>query len=156
MSNNPYTPPTAPVSDVDPRPRLPRPRQVTLAIVLFWISVAFALPDLLDMGDLDSGDPDDVVPMVFGWVFALAIMAVLVWVIVSIGRAKNWARWTYLVLAMLGWVYLIVDTEAAQARSWSDWLEGLIDVAIIVLLFLPASNAWFRARGLAPEITSGA
>jgi hypothetical protein len=154
MSGNPYAPPTAQVADVDPGRPLPRPRAVSLAILLFWISVAVSLPLWFVDDAVDTSDPDIFVTLVIGWIVGLAMLAFTIWVIVSIGRARNWARITYLVLAILGWLMVIVDLPGLFASPWYNPFGYLsnaaLDAAIVVLLFTPAANAWFRARGRGP------
>ncbi len=154
MSGNPYAPPTAQVANVDPDLPLPRPRAVSLAILFFWISVAVSLPLWFVDGAVDTSDSDVFAVMVIGWIIGIALLAFTIWVIVSIGRARNWARITYSVLAILGWLMVIVDLPGLVASPWYNWLGYLLnaalDVAIVVLLFTPAANAWFRARGRGP------
>jgi hypothetical protein len=154
MNDNPYAPPSTKVEDVDGGVPMERPREVKLAITLFWISVVVALPVWFDLGEVDPGDPDQFTPWVFGVVFAVAMMAFTVWVIVSIGRARNWARITYLVLASLGWIFMLMDVPGMYSRSWyygaANLFNAVCDLGIVVLLFMRASNAWFRAHGRRP------
>ncbi len=151
MTENPYAPPTSQVADVEPGKPLPRPRAVNLAIQLFWISVVITLPLWFVDGDAETSEPGIFLALVVGWVFALALMAFTIWVIVSIGRARNWARITYVVLAVLGWLFLISELPGLFAMPWYYWsgylANAALDVAIVVLLFTPAASAWFRARG---------
>jgi len=154
MSNNPYTPPTAPVSDVAPSAMLQRPREVQLAIGLFWASFAVSLVMYAGDPDLQAGDPDDVIPMVIGIIIGSALLIALM---LLIARARNWARITYVVLSGLGWMSVVASWAEVMAQPWHQLLGYLVtlvlDVAVFVLLFRPASNAWFRGRGLAAPAT---
>jgi hypothetical protein len=154
MTGNPYAPPTAPVTDVEPGRPLPRPREVKLAILLFWFSLAVSLVMWIGDDELQAGDPDDVVPMVLGIVLGTILMVAL---IVLIGRARNWARMTYVALVILGWISVLVDLPGMAGLSWFHWLGYVsnlaLDAAVVTLLFRPASNRWFRVRGLAAPAT---
>ncbi len=153
MTENPYAPPAAKVSDVDAGEPLPRPGAVARAIQLFWISFVLTLPFAFVGDDLfpDSGDTETLAAVVIGLIFALAVLAFMIWVVIQIGRAKNWARVAYVILAILGWLFTFSDLPGMFSQAWYSWswdlVSAAIDVAIVVLLYTPAANAWFRARG---------
>jgi hypothetical protein len=154
VAENPYAPPAAKVSDVDAGEPLPRPRAVTRAIQLFWISFVLTLLFVFVGDDLlpGSGDTESIAAVVIGFIFALAVLAFLIRVVVQIGRAKSWARVAYVILAVLGWLLSLSDLPGMFSQPWYSWSWDLasaaIDVAIVVLLYSPAANAWFRARGV--------
>lgn len=154
MKDNPYSPPSSTVADVDAGQPLERPPEVRRAIVIFWISVAIAIPSWFEASGVDTSDPENFIPLVMGWVFAVAMMAFTIFVVVSMGRARNWARLTYLILAALGWVMMAADMPGMFDRPWYYWsgylANAALDVAIVILLFRPASNDWFRAGGRRP------
>jgi hypothetical protein len=131
-----------------------RPREVTLAVRLCWISVVVALPSVID-GFAETWTEDaEPVAMVGAGIFSAAVLAFAVWVILSLARARHWARIVYSVLTVFGVVALAMTFSETLARPWYSWLAGLVstlmDVVIVVLLFRPASNAWYRARGRRP------
>jgi hypothetical protein len=157
MSQNPYAPPASKVADVESGVPIERPKPVKTALTLCWISLALDIPLVAE--ELFKGpDPADgeVSPAFFTFVvlFSIAWFAFAIWVIISIGRARNWARIVYAVLTGLGLISIIASFGEILARPWYsgpvELLVAVMDVAVVVLLYLPASNAWFRVRGLRP------
>jgi hypothetical protein len=157
MNQNPYAPPSSSVADVENSVPIERPKPVKTALILCWISLALTLPlmvegflDVMNAGDAEA--PAAYFAMLA--VFYVAVFAFAVFVIVFIGRARNWARIVYAVLTGLSLISTIASLPAILGRAWYsgplELLTTAIDVAIVVLLFLPASNAWFRVRGRRP------
>ena len=157
MSENPYAPPKSTVADVESDVPIERPRPVKIALVLCWLSLALALPLIAE--EIAKGpDPADgeVLPgeLAFVVFFTAALLAFVVWVIVSIGRARNWARIVNVVLTAVGVISTISSFPEILSRPWYsgpvELLTAAMDVAAAILLYLPASNAWFRVRGRRP------
>lgn len=153
MSRNPYAPPAAPVNEVvveSPPPKRPWP--VTWAVLLGMLSLAAGTPDLvLDILSEDPEQPvDELYPtLMFG--FLALILGLIVFLLIMISRGHNWARIVYTVLAALGIVMAFFDLPASFQLAWYYGvlylLTTLLDVATVILLFLPLSNAWFRLAG---------
>jgi hypothetical protein len=151
MTHNPYAPPSSAVTDVDSAVPLPRPRVVQIAYVLCWVSLVAGVPSLVDtFAEGDSEITQAVFNVVFG-LFYTALITFAIWVIVSIGRARNWARIVYAVLTGLSLLSMFGSLSEMLARPWYAWSSALLttamDVVLVVLLFLPAANAWYRVRG---------
>ncbi len=82
-------------------------------------------------------------------------MALLTW---FAWRGRNWARITHLVLLIVG---MLSYGVAVVAANWlapeeklfdEEWylnvlfaLETVLDMAGVLLLFIPSANAWYRA-----------
>jgi len=85
-------------------------------------------------------------------VFQSVIMVALIGLLMKLlWDGRGWARWIYLVLAVLIThdlfsVFGFFGYHAVLARLTTG-LTGLAAIAAIVLLFLPASNAYFRPAG---------
>lgn len=66
-----------------------------------------------------------------------------------IAQAKNWARILYAALVILGiTLNLISDQPVVLNYSIGEyvyWAQSAFSLLVVVLLFLPASNAWFAA-----------
>ena len=157
MSENPYAPPKSSVADVENSVPIERPKPVKTALVLCWISLVLTLPlmveGFLGVMNAGAGEAPAAYFAILG-VFYVAVLVLAVCVIVFIGRARNWARIVYAVLTGLSLISTIASLPAILARAWYsaplELLTTAMDVAIVVLLFLPAANAWFRVRGRRP------
>ncbi len=95
-------------------------------------------------------------PSWFGPVVASFSILVVVAIALLIRNGRNWARWLFAVFFVLG-----VPTMLAVATQLSAWLhdrptravlmllQSLLQLAALILLFVPEANAWFRAVKLA-------
>lgn len=157
MNQNPYAPPSSSVADVENSVPIERPKPVKTALVLCWISLVLTLPlmveGFLGIMNAGAGEAPAAYFAILG-VFYVAVLVLAVCVIVFIGRARNWARIVYAVLTGLSLISTIASLPAILGRTWYsgplELLTTAMDVAIVVLLFLPAANAWFRVRGRRP------
>lgn len=152
MSHNPYTPPSAPIEDLEPAV-LPTPWQVRAAVWLIWISLAitgvfYAIgpedPELGELRDLGESFLLIIALTLAGLVIVMALLSYFIL------RAHRWARIVYAVLVVLG----LIGTFGGLIDEFpSGWLDGAmyllsisVDVTSIVLLFTPPANAWFAKR----------
>lgn len=153
MAQNPYEAPESRVADPI-APEVPRPAEVTRAVRILWISLAASLVTMLPVirGNwwaAEGGDSmPDAGPVIVG--FALLMFAVSAWLVWMVSRGRNWARWTLLVLFVVGWLFLLTDfsrsiTETPLA-ALADALIAAAEVWACYLLFSGAGAAWF-ARG---------
>jgi hypothetical protein len=130
---------------------MPRPWQVTWATWMCVLSLAAGIPDLIR--EIVADKSRDV--MGAGWwvllgIFAGLIVAFAAWVIPSIYRGRRWARMVYCGVALLGILGLFSWLGEKFAIAWYlgvlNLLSTALDLAIVVLLFLPAANAYFNQR----------
>lgn len=153
MSHNPYAPPMSKVADFGSDMLAKRPQSMRIALSLFWMALVLALPSAV-MAFLQQiaarSDPPPAFYALLVSVLALAF-GLGAGVIVMLGRARNWARIVYTALTGLGLVSTLSSFPEILTRPWySGPLEILVtvmNVAAVVLSYLPPSNAWFRARG---------
>ncbi len=157
MSHNPYTPPGAPIEDIEPV-ALPTPWQVRAAVWLIWISLAisaifYALgPDDPELGEFQDLGESFLLFIALTLAGVVILMALLSYFIL---RAHRWARIVYAVLVVLG----LLGTFGGLIDEFpSGWLDGVmyllsisVDVSSIVLLFTPPANAWFAKRRAAAQ-----
>src|ERR1700744_4542147 len=119
-TRNPYTPPTASVAD-PPEVSIPRPRDVTLAVRLQWVSFVMGFASGL-LHESWGGQPAE-------WIVALISIAIyaaiIAWLIFKLSRGRNWARITYTVLSLLGYVSI--------AFSWRSYFGNQKLVALDVV-----------------------
>jgi hypothetical protein len=146
MSRNPYSPPTASVADPPPPVATPRPREATLAVRLLWLSFALGL---------GTGLVRQSWAGVMEWVIGLISIglygALIAWLILKVGRGRNWARITYTVLLVLSYVSILTSwsTYAAAYRGHPemivlDGIDTLADLGGLYFMFTKPANAWFR------------
>jgi len=88
--------------------------------------------------------------------FAPAVASFTLLVVVAIAllilNGRNWARWLFAILFVVG-----IPTMIAVIGQLSTWLhdrparailllmQSLAQVVALILLYLPEANAWFRA-----------
>ncbi len=149
---NPYRAPRADVDDLVPTvddDRPPRPMQVAVAVVMFWVVLIMQIASL-----------------VYNWQFfrystgAVFILACVVsgfwvlsaWLVAMIERGLNWARITYLVLYLLIflpfyaftiWVTLTYVRNPAGALPSLG--QALLQLIALLLLFIGPARHWYRA-----------
>ena len=151
---NPYQPPKARVEDREgAAPPPPRPRRVTLGVVLLWISLGIEcllgfqiVPGILE----ELGDQLDTYILGIVVVATVVIYGVGAWLILMTALRRNWARIIYLVLYLLGTPSFLMSIGAAFEESLpvaiGSTASNALQVVALVMLFLPVSNAWFRWR----------
>jgi hypothetical protein len=126
---------------------------VTLAVQLMWTAMALSILNLFFGWDEIMGFseiPAEERIYIRGFVAALLVgsFALYIWVIVKMGQGRNWARVVLVVLQVLS----LLANPFAQIEDfgvfvWSlGVLAFLVEVAAIVLIYLPASRPWFQAR----------
>jgi hypothetical protein len=149
--SNPYRPPAARVEDVAELAATPRPRVVSFVLWLLWANIAIEILDkILDVRD--------AWPMMSIAVVATSITMIVVgalcWLIFMIGRQRNWARITYALLFAFGMIFHLVNWRNALQSPPRELvaivLQSGMQLSGMILVFLPASNAWFRSRMVRP------
>jgi TRAP-type C4-dicarboxylate transport system permease small subunit len=149
MADNPYAPPSAVVADI-PAPDAPaRPWEVRLAVCLLGIALVAQVPEAI--AALYSETPvfsHDSSAMGFIVAATLAGFAVFGAMIYCVWLGFRWARIVYSALTVLGWLSILSEGGEAFAQGlWSGLFYltyAACDVIGVLLLFLPASNTWFR------------
>ncbi|MGV9767931.1 hypothetical protein ACWDR7_00340 [Microbacterium sp. NPDC003461] len=127
-----------------PVPPAGRPRQVTTACILAWViaglglfSVVAALLLLVQYPGIDGAFLFGALVIPVLVIIGLAVFAFFTW------QGKGWARIALTVVFALNAISALSNIGNGQPQS----LLGLVlSVGSIVLLWLPASNAWFRAK----------
>jgi hypothetical protein len=131
-----------------------RPQAVDFGAKLLWVSAVITLLATIAGRAALIDVPVPGSTMVSNLI-TTAILALCAW---KIGAGRNWARWVFLVVWVLGSGFLaLVACFAPQAlRGMSTVLvtiavvQTALQTAALILTFMPASNAWFRARALEP------
>ncbi len=155
--------PTDPASQGGVAPaRPPRPASVETAVKLIWANIAlsllgavvtFAMLDTLVDQQLDgaaSGVDADalrsgfIVGAAVGLAISVALFAMLAH---FIGKGANWARLTYTVLSVLGFLLSLVGLGNQPVLFLLlSALSLALTVWALLLLWKQESSAWFTAR----------
>ena len=153
-TNNPYSPPRAEVFDIaEPEERIDRPRHVFYAVALLWIALVLQAATLAFMWRL-------VLVASIQFVVICGILsvfwAITAWVVAMIERGRNWARFTYLALFVLGLPMVLVLLPLTFAVEpllvLSTVLQLLLQLAGLVMVFIPPAGTWFRGAASDEEV----
>jgi hypothetical protein len=121
----------------------PRPTKVGNALVILYISLGIGIVRSIIEGPTTS-EAAGVGITVF---VALAVLAFMWWLIIMIGRRRNWARVTFLVLFLLGVLPSIWPLVRSFSISPVSGLLGLLQVVLqviaLIFLFQHEASAWF-------------
>lgn len=128
-----------------------KPRSMIWFDWLFWasiilgiVSIAYLWPTMTAELEAEPGLGRISVGAIIATVALGNGLSILLWFFVS-EKASNTARWIYCVLAGLGAIAGLIDWQHVPAIEVAMNLAlSILSIASIVLLFLPASNAWFR------------
>lgn len=148
MERNPYAPPVSTVAD-PAEIRGERPKEVTQAVKLLWVSLLIGLAGLfLQPLWAGGGGAPQRIGVLGGVLIGFGIWA---WVIAKIANGRNWARILFLVLAILGVAYMVLAMPAALAVYKARPLTGLLSLANFVLeiytmylLLTAPAREWFK------------
>ncbi|WP_028047267.1 hypothetical protein [Cellulomonas sp. URHE0023] len=158
--------PVAPQYQVQPSNVAPveRPSSVTRAVQLMYAGAALSLIGIVvawatknqlrdtlaeSSPSLTPADVDTAVTiaLVSATVVGLIAVGLWLWMAAANGAGKSWARIVATVLGGLGVVSTLFSLRSATGTSIAlNLLSLVLAVAILVLLWLPASSAYFRAR----------
>ena len=131
-------------------PQEGKPRSVTLAVMLLWISLAIGVIKM----PFDPAGMKAVPFPALVWSIAAAIMAFFCVLIFMISSGRNWARITFLVLFLLG---LLVGLPGVMAEFQRAPMLALVSVAAsvmqlwaVILLFTSPGKGWFGKKAAEP------
>jgi hypothetical protein len=117
----------------------------TLSLIIALISVPFIGNRWGRLLVLDHSQPLPVAITV-GIIGGLALVALWLWMARANGQGRNWARIMSTVLFGLATLHLSGNKGLAQvAFALVTWLVGL---AVVWLLWRPASNAYFKPQAM--------
>jgi len=154
---NLYAPPAAAVADPVVATAA-RPREVTWAMICIWTWLAVtigqrALPAAITLVNASLG----IGEILIFFVLPMGLPAVIAaWINSNIAQGRNWARIVVVIFFAISLVYrafqwkaylLVLNPKTALAAL--QLVKLPLDTAAVVLLFLPRSNRWFKARSTA-------
>ena len=145
MNDNRFAPPEAAVADVRSAPEEPPPAKVVLGVRLLW--AAWLASVALVYVHRDHRPTDAVAAVALA--LEVLFVAFLGYLTFSVGRGRNWARITTLILVVLGFASLAIVPNPLGRTLAEQFLNGLgavCDVVALALLFAPTASAWFKRR----------
>jgi len=132
------------VSDRPEAPRGPRPKRITVAVWLLWVSFGLGLPAayLSMLREPEPGFSPVLVAIVSIFIAFSAVLNVLVY------RGRNWARIAVLLLVAVGIPYVLLGPDEATRPDFLeqalDFVSNALDLVAVYLLFTPPGSLWFR------------
>jgi hypothetical protein len=154
--SNPYSPPQAPVSDVESVSTEKCPH-IELACKIMWASFVFSILD--GAWNLSRApQPLGFVIAIIGQVMGLGIGFLIVWWITSrLRKGRNWMRWLYTILnaaaylsVPLLWSFyrtnLFPLLKADPVATASMIIQLCLGFAVLFLLHTAETRAWFGAH----------
>ncbi len=148
--DNPYRAPRADVDDLVPTDdddRPPRPIQVAVAVVMFWVVLIMQIASLVYNWQFLRHET--------GLIFILAcvvsgIWVLSAWLVAMIERGLNWARITYLVLYLMFLPFYAVVIFFTFVRvplaALPTFAQALLQAIALILLFAGPARRWYRRR----------
>jgi len=74
--------------------------------------------------------------------------------IFNISRGRRWALWTFLVLNLLGWIFIAYDPSTLKTQGWlANGIDGfcfVLEVYVAYLLLFGEGRQWFKAQATIP------
>ena len=123
-----------------------RPKKVQNAVTILYVTLGFGIVRAV----MEASANAEMAGVGFLMFVTLVVFAVMVFLITMIGRGRNWARITFLVLFLLGLLPSILPLIRSFAISPISGVPGLAQVVLqivaMVFLFQQESSAWFRAK----------
>ena len=143
---NPYQPPQARVADAAELARGPRPPAVRRALIAFWIGWVLSFLTLIP-GVREGFWDDPEVPVAVPLVMAMLLGTFSAWIIVMVGRGRNWARWTLVVYIALTYVLVALDPAGWEKQGplalGVDAVTLVLDLYGCYLILTGESARWF-------------
>ena len=122
----------------------PRPKTVTTAVTLLYMTLGIGVI----RGILEASRLSETAPIGFVVFIMLATLGITGLFIYAIAKGRNWARITFLVLAIIGTPLAVKPLlESLAASPFSGVLgilQSLLQIVGLVLLFLKPSSHWFK------------
>ena len=127
-----------------------RPDKVSTAVTLLWVTIAIGIvgsimefPSSLEVATAQGFGLGFIIFTTF---FTLAILAFFIFMI---GKGKNWARITFLVLFIIGIPFAVFPLFQSLLTSPISGILGIgqtiLQIIALVLLFQKPSSDWFKS-----------
>jgi hypothetical protein len=115
---------------------------------LLWTNVALSVAAFF--ADPQHSPTESAMARVAIVVISFGLFAIAAWLIFKIGQGRNWARWAYLVLAVLGyltvaasWQTYVNQFTASPITAVLFALQLATEIPALYLLFTKPGREWF-------------
>lgn len=120
------------------------PQTIKIALIIFIISIVAAITSTIIYVYFEPQTVPSPALVVLSAIFILPYLILFNYIY----KRKNWARYLWLLIFVLGNIMTLsghapTDYHYTILKSFS-YLQTLLQAVITVLLFLPASNRWFK------------
>jgi hypothetical protein len=126
--------------------RTKTPKKVQNAVTILYITLGIGI--LRDV--IDAPANAKMTGVGFLIYITLVVFVVMVFLIAMIGRGRNWARITFLILFFLGLLASILSIvysfTLSPISSVLTLAQVVLQMVALVFLFQQESSAWFRAK----------
>lgn len=89
-------------------------------------------------------------PVAYPLALAVFFLIQAFWIWLVARKRQNWARWTSLVVVILGLIQAVLDIDQrfrlGAAAAIAFYTINLIIVVAVGLLFMPDASPWFRRQ----------
>jgi hypothetical protein len=131
---------------ITPPASAPRPRQVGFAIILLYIVLTIGVVRTI----ADASATVEMTGIAFMLLVLVLVFGTTLTLIMMISNGKNWARITFLILFVLGFVPAILGLLRFASNRPISALLGLAQIILqliaLIFLFQPEPSDWFRDR----------
>jgi hypothetical protein len=125
-------------------PAAQKPQPVVTAVNLLWASLAVGLVKML----MDFSNLSAVAPAAFTNFILIFTFALIGFLIFKISAGRNWARFTFLVMFIIGTLPILPIVMGEFSRSAVVGALSLAQIGLqvyaLLLLFTRPGSSWFR------------
>lgn len=168
MSETPYGSqpfPTGPEEPTGPPAPMEQPQSIRLAVIGMYVGAALSALGILSTfftmdqvretaeetaADVGIGvDAMVAASVASATLFGLVAVGLWIWMAIMNGRGRSWARIVATVLGGVNILFTLLSFVGGAATAFAAAVNAvtlLLAIAILVLLWLPTSSAYFRAR----------
>ena len=117
-----------------------KPKPVTYAVGALWGALTFLGANLI----FNAAAGNVSMARLAGGLFGLLAWAIIIW---RISAGRNWARYVYAVA--LAYCFARIAAAPTPNTSWQTLLDSLLGgttLMALILMFCPASSAWFKRK----------
>jgi len=124
------------------------PGTIKLALIIFIISIVAAISSTIIYVYFEPQTVPSTALVVLSAIFILPYLILFNYIY----KRKNWARYLWLLVFVLGNIMMFGGHGHAPTEyhytllKYFSYLQTLLQALITILLFLPASNRWFKIK----------
>ncbi|MCZ4077653.1 hypothetical protein O1W68_06845 [Rhodococcus sp. H36-A4] len=115
---------------------------VTVVGIIGGIAVLIG-PGAAALSGISEADGMSTGALAGGGIIAIVLALIQLWLAFRMRAGRNWAR---IVLTIVGVAYLLSVFSGGGVAGIFNWIYLVVFVAAVVLMFVPASGAFFRSR----------